>query len=54
MSLGYARILRLIGRYVVVAIGNEVPRCQDIVVELGSMVPNKRVNLLNRPAVVFK
>lgn len=47
-------ILRLIVRSVSVAIGNEVPRCQDTVVELGSMSPSHRMDLLNKPAVVFK
>ncbi len=47
-------ILRLIVRYVSVAIGNEVLRCQDIGAELGSMSPNDRMNLLNKPAVAFK
>ena len=48
------RILRLIVPSVSVAIGNAVPRCQDIVAELGSMSPNHRMNLLNKPAVAFK
>ena len=48
------RILVLIAGSSAVAIGNEVPRCQDSIAELGSMSPNHRMNLLNKPAVAFK